>query len=355
MPSYSQMVRQYDVTQSTIDRVLQEFTYSGLIVRQPGKGIFVSSKAKDRFYIHLFGNSLLEIGGSDFPKLLHNEFKQYIKERGETFRYYVGVPDVDCNIGQNPSHEQLLLEASDGRIKGLLVGFQTSEDQLKWLRLLGQSIVGYTQWPEPGMVCIDWENLISQAVTTLVSQGCKRIGLVMPLNFAREKESDPDLLTHFCIELKQHGKTYKPEWTSACVLNPEEKDLVTEEAGTFTAERLYAGLDSQDPVRFNEVFAQSPDGIVILEETMARGVATYLQRKGLEIGNHVKIAAYTTKGSPALNAFRNEITSLQVNPRDIVEGLYQQLNSVDLDGRQSQELLVKPKLVSYQTSSVTTV
>ena len=45
LPSYTDMIRQYHVVQGTIDRVLRDFESAGLIVRRPGKGIFLSPTA----------------------------------------------------------------------------------------------------------------------------------------------------------------------------------------------------------------------------------------------------------------------------------------------------------------------
>jgi DNA-binding LacI/PurR family transcriptional regulator len=87
-----------------------------------------------------------------------------------------------------------------------------------------------------------------------------------------------------------------------------------------------------------------PDGIFSADDMATQGLLTALQRLGLRVGDEVKIATHANAGSPALLGWEDRLTRLEIDPTEIVGGMFDTIEDL-LHGKQPEVAFteVKPR------------
>ena len=72
----------------------------------------------------------------------------------------------------------------------------------------------------------------------------------------------------------------------------------------------------------------TPDGLVILDDMMARGALVALSKRGQRPGSDVKIATHVNAGSTALHGYEDDLSLIEVNPAHIVSAMFSMLETL---------------------------
>jgi DNA-binding LacI/PurR family transcriptional regulator len=158
-----------------------------------------------------------------------------------------------------------------------------------------------------GEIFVDYLSLLKAAVGTLVEQGCQRIAFIN-----NHSESD-DRKAHsfdqnFKAFLKARGAAFYPELLRYLPLGD-----APEESGYTAVKELFAEGGSANPC----------DGIIFIDDVMAKGGCDALVELGVSIGDEVKVATHLNKGSTILLRYEREITRLEIDCEEMVGAAFE--------------------------------
>jgi DNA-binding LacI/PurR family transcriptional regulator len=88
-----------------------------------------------------------------------------------------------------------------------------------------------------------------------------------------------------------------------------------------------------------------PDGLVIGDDILTRELLTAAVGAGVRVGQYLRIASHTNKGSPTLREWAGRLTAIEVDPDEIVEAMFGMLERL-MDGEEveQQTVIVKPRI-----------
>ncbi len=337
LPSYSQIVREYGVVQTTIDRVWRELEADGLIVRKHGKGIFVSPRAKQINIGLVFGVNVFGTAISPFYGTLLQRCQQRTQTHNEHFSFYLDLPTTQLGGVSFPAHRDLVEDIEASKLHGILLVSRHSEEQENWLRQQNIPVVAFApEMRTKDVVGIDYGELVRLGVESLAAQGCKRIALMTGLGHARS-HTPPFREDTQAYEktLRRLGLECRPEW----IWEPDapierKKGGAWIEDGRQGMRALLEG--SRDTV---------PDGIVITDDIMTDGALLAAQKMKLVVGREIRIASHSNKESPILHRYDEFLTLIEIDTDDIVEAMFNMLEG-QISGRKQNKrtVLVKPKV-----------
>lgn len=304
-------------------------------MRRQGSGTYVSPQNSTRAIGLVYDRDIFAVGTSPFTGLLVEEARRRADERNEKFSFFLADPSAGGAV-----HEDLATAIESRRIAGVLFAGEQNPEAIAWLEERVPLVaLAYTPIARH-RVQIDHAAIVTLGVETLAAQGCKRIALWIPVGVgigrARGKKSFVEL-DAFRAALKKAGVEFSPE----LVFNLDElTDAVPPQPRETNQQQ---GLKAA-----REVFADKtnrPDGIVIDDDMMARGALTALSQMRVAVGKDVRIATHTNRGSDVLLGYEDKISTLAIDPAEIVTALFDQLEAL-LDKRETQSspILIAPHL-----------
>ncbi len=337
LPTMQQLCEELQVSVVTLNRALSELEAQNVITRKHGVGIFVSSRLQQKTIGLVYDRDIFQPNTSPFASLLVEEARRRAAAGQESFSMFLAVPSPSGA----PVHEDLVEAIRARRLHGVLfVGEQNPEAAL-WLQKqdVPMAALAYTDLA-PWRVKIDHAETVRLGVKTLAAQGCGRVALLIPqgsgLGRAEGEKSFPEL-DAFKNALKKAGIPYdsalvwrESELSAAIPAHPSESN---QEQGF----RALSELCGESTAR--------PDGIVILDDMMARGALVALARLGIRPGQDIKIATHLNKGSTALHGYEDDLTLIEVDPAEIVAALFTMLETL-MNGETPAEpvVIIRSKL-----------
>lgn len=341
MPTIQQLCKLMGVSVVTLNRSLSELEGQNIIQRKHGVGIFVSTRLNQRTVGLVYDRDIFAAGASPFCGLLVESSRERAKKSNENFSFYLAVPSKEGL----PVHDDLVEDLRARKLDGIIFVGESNPAAAQWVSEQDVPLVALSYTPiTKYRVCIDWSESVRLGVQALAEAGCKKIGLWIPLGSGLGRignaSSFPEMEA-FRAALKTHKLTFEP----ALVWRDEMlKDSATlpdfgtnQEQGFRAAHEVFGDKDKQE---------DAPDGLVILDDLMARGAIVTLQQLGLKPGRDVQIATHLNKGSQVLAQFADEVSLLEIDPSEIVGALFGQLETL-MNGDKPNESVVaiKPRLV----------
>ena len=346
LPTMRDLCDSLQVSGMTLNRALSELEAQGVINRRQGSGTYVAAtygtpRTTERTVGLVYDRDIFAAGNSPFTGLLVDEARRRAAAGNERFSFYLAVPSKD-NL---PIHDDLAEAVRGHRLHGVLFVGEQNPQALQWL--LGQNVpvvaLAYTPIA-PWRVKINHAAGIRSGVHALAEQGCRRIGLWIPVGVGigrAEGEESFAELDAFREALKERGLSFEPNrvWehqnlTDAVPAQPEDTN---QEQGYRAALQVFgdAGTTNQ----------QHPDGLVIDDDMMTRGALVALQQAGIRLGTDVKIATHINRGSEVLLGYEDLLTLIEVDPGEIVEAMFSMLETL-MDGETPQlsTVSIQPKL-----------
>jgi DNA-binding LacI/PurR family transcriptional regulator len=329
MPTMQQLCDDLQVSVVTLNRALSELEAQNIITRKHGVGIFVSPRLQQKTIGLVYDRDILQPGTSPFAAMLVEEARRRADAGHEEFSVFLAVPSRDGA----PVHHDLVEAIHAHRLHGIIFIGEQNPQAAAWLEkqnlpLVALAYTPLTRW----RVKIEHAETARIGVRALAAQGCKRLALLMPLGCgigrAPGEKSFPEL-DAFKAALKKAGLPFEAAlvWQNEAL----RSDAACTESNQEQGWRAVADLFS------NRDFA--PDGLVILDDMMARGALVGLGKLGLRPGEDIKIATHINKGSAALHGYEDDLTLIEIDPAQIVTALFALLEPL-MEGQTPSENVV---------------
>lgn len=314
MPTVGQMRQAMGVSVATLNSALNELEARKLIDRRNGVGIFASSNVGKRVISLVCDPLFFQSGAvSQFWTLLIDQARDRAESHNELLEMHFTT--ISGETQSLPTDFVRDIEA--GRIDGVLyVG--TFKQGVSWIEQQGTPVVVFAG-PGGYRVEIDSEAVIEAGAASLATAGCRRIAL-WPPDFRVIVPEDVDVYRNAVQTAFQRGLTagnapYIPE------LIRDYQILVKTGPWFYPVTGQSVGYSSALHA-FQQPRDTWPDGIVIPADTMTLGVVGALGELDLRLGEDVQIATQANRGSSLLLGWEDKLTILQIDPEQIVTGMF---------------------------------
>lgn len=333
LPTVRDMCRDFEVSSATLNDALRELVEQGVVTRRQGSGVYVSPNIHQKTIALVFGSDVFGAGGSPFYSILVRLCEKRVKSHGEKFSLFMDLPDLDRDGGL-PVHRDLAEAVQSGKVHGILLAVRGSESQESWLRSQGLPTVSMAIRPAYGeLVIVDYDAMVEMGVEALWEQGCRRIALISPFDTAEGRypwEKDVEL---FRVAMQKHQLTVRPDWIVKRGADPTDY-ISGIESGSRAIRRLY-GSGKTD----------TPDGLLVLDDMLARGALNAAEQLKIPIGSEIKMATHANKGSTILERDYERLLLLEIDPSEVAQAMLDLLERL-MAGRDCPEKIVwiKPHL-----------
>ena len=320
LPTMQKLSAELGISVMTLNRALSELEAQGLVVRLQGSGTYVTERVSQNTVGLVYDRDVFGSGTSPFRALLLHEAQRRAETGGERFSLFLAEPSP----GGLPVHEDLADAIRTRRVSGLLYAAGSDSPALPWILKQNVPVVALSYAPVvPHRVKIDHSATARLGVEALAAQGCKKIALWIPGGVGigrKDGENSFEELHAFQTALK----TAKLEFDADLVFENENlnADLAKEwasnrEQGQNAAQATFGG-DAKN----------WPDGIVSLDDDFTRGALAQLGKMGVAVGENVKIATHSNKGSHLLWGFEDNLTRLEFDPAQVAGAMFAMLETL---------------------------
>ncbi len=348
LPTMGELCRVLDVANLTLVAALKDLETKDIIERRHGVGLYVSPRIHQKTVGLVYGYDIFQAGISPWAHMLVKAAQAHSVVKNEKFCFYLDIPSDKEGV---PTHHNLADDLKSDRLHGVIyVGVQNPHSLERIREHEVPVVVIAPRSVSPWRVAVDHAATINLAVRALSAEGCRQIALMPCL------EPDgtvlPERMAAFHSTMEEVKLAVRPEF----VWNPRGSSFdgsreapemmeTKEELGCRAIMEIFGKAASQ-----SSPGAEIPDGLVSADDMMTRGAIMALQKLGLRAGRDVKIATHANRGSPALQPYARELILVEVNPTEVVEMAFQQLETL-MDGRTPPEavVLIQPRLIGGQT------
>ena len=284
LPSERDLCRLFAVSHTTVRLALKELEVSGLLLRVPGKGTFLtenSSTAPKKQLV--YGVILEELAGgrmTDFRLRLLNGTDREARKSGVSLMLLSQEDEIYMSLARN------------GQLAGLIVANPMLPDQrLRELKQLEIPLVTIGRSTMRGIAWVDNDNVaVGEAMTEhLLARGCRRIGFI---GLQRDFTVTGDRLAGYKRALKRRGLT-------------SHRNLIF-----FQQPGVQAGYPEAV-----ELLKADVDGIVCMDDLIAMGALHSLHEAGRKCPEDVTVIG--CNNSSFVEYSYPPLTSLDIEPENI--------------------------------------
>lgn len=304
-PTVREMCARYDVAIVTLTGALAMLEARGAITRTHGHGIYVSEQLNRKSIALVLGHDIFEAGLPPFYALFIQACRRTLRSLGYHVFYFADIPEASSAGSPFPVREDLVSALRDNLLDGLILAPQTSPRQGAWLRATGIPLVGLASTGETGTFSIDYHAMIEMGVDALVRGGCRRIALVSPFDY--EAETGP------LNPRRKDREVFRKALAVSGLVCRESMFLANHAVdgrngpflalGSATARQLF---QSRSP-------RSRPDGVVILDDSVAAGFLPSVQTMGLRLGQDVRVATHANLGVDILDPYVQTILRMAID------------------------------------------
>lgn len=322
MPTVNELCASLEVSRATLDHALAELERGGVLKRHHGSGIYVAPGLDEATLAVLIGNDPLRQSMSPSYRLQIEAIERVLADRDGRVDVY-----VDAAAARSPSvaRRHLANDIRAGMVQGVVLLGSSGPEQFDWLTRQGVPFVGLGGGRRGWRVTTDKARLIDQALRALVERGCQRIGMVRHMEGRLLRERGDAGGERFKRALAEHGLRFEPAYSRQWVREVDEWRRPL--AATFEELGYQAGCDLASVAP-----ADRPDGLVVLDDMMARGLMVGLTRSGVELGRDVAIASFAMRDSSALLGFEDRIDRIEFEADDLARATCAMLQTL-IDGQ----------------------
>ncbi len=297
LPTVRELCATHRLSSATMERLLHQLELERVLVRRPGSGIYAGEGTSQKTVGLVIGKNIFTPEYSPYWSQLLQAAFRVAGERALRCFSYMDVRETSFEFAK---HAQLERDITSGELDGILIVVEPEKATLEWL-LNGSIPVVQLNGPRNAWsVCQDTAGTLEEAVGLLAEGGCKRVALL-------GKTLDP-FSRPFARALKRRGLPLDSRLTWAWSEWYDRIPVASQEE--FAARLVISRWET-----LGRVNAQ-PDGIVIMDDTMARGAIRAFEAHGIVVGRDIRIAALATKHSPVLAHYANKVFLLQIDPEE---------------------------------------
>jgi len=309
LPTVVEMCKSLNVAFGTLDAALTRLERQGLIERKRGSGIYVSDRIHQKTIGVVFGGDIFSEGFSPFWSLMLLAVRQQAGDHRFTPRAFLDVAEGRDGLG---GHAQLMEDLESRRLHGLLL-FAPLPGQAATLRSYGVPLVVLCgEDPQDPTVTMDMLAVHPLAARELAARGCRRVALMAHHALPHRPALEGELARAGAPDAEVVDWSYDT-WAGIIPGAGTRERLAHELARRMIAERHAAPL---------------PDGVLSLDDTMARGLVIAMQQAGLRPGRDVHVASVVHTGSPVLDLFARELIPIEYDPARIVRAMLTMLGEL---------------------------
>lgn len=301
-PTVRHLCHSLQVSVITLDRVLKQLENEGIIIRQHGSGIYVSS-AFGRLTIGLVYDRMA-LKGSPFHGLVTDAVLQQCAASNRKCLFYLNYP-MDAG-SQLPCPHDLYQDVLSGSLNGILTVGVYDSKVFNFLSERRVPVVALGSIPEVRWrVMMNYSDLVEKATLRALEKGCRRIGLLLPFDKEGQGQHLKACRETFVRTLRAGGVDVS---THVLVANyrGEEPDL--QQFGFVTAVHWL----SENMV----------DGVVSADDMITFGVLQALQ----EMHMRLTVVSHGNHGSSIVRQMKPSVDVLEFDPQKLVAAMLQLLN-----------------------------
>ena len=280
-PSENQLSKQFDVTRTTIRRALAVLEDRGLIHRYHRRGAVVADPLQQGEFAIVIRPTLLENEASPSYSKRVTSLSKKVEEVNERWhaKLHLGKKVENELYGGEffPATLDLLDTDVFKRLRGVFT-FQSLYGLTEQLQQKNIPIVGIGGTVEKADACVteDREVFYRASVNHLRQVGCKTVGFMWN---RPDKPLQPEerIDRHFAKHAIEAGLTVKELWLFAAI-------------GSITENKSYETF-----IKFWEQ-GDCPDGLVISDDVMAKGVLRAVLHKRIRVPEQIRLITFANKG-----------------------------------------------------------
>jgi DNA-binding LacI/PurR family transcriptional regulator/ribosomal protein S25 len=321
LPTTAALCERLGITVVTLNNALKTLESQGLIVRRTGIGLFAPEHTVvRRIALLCAANFYCQPGASPFWQLLLDRIWARASEEQERVEIFLVNYDTDGVTQVLPGG--LFEEIRSGRFDGIIcVG--VNKPLAGMLNELPTPRVAYAG-PGPYVLYMQSQQIITVGMQELAKRGCRHIAYWQPIvarTPATPMHFQPNPLRDlYCETLQGLGLEYDPllfqDSRDRFVALGDRIAATNKQQGYELAARTF-GPDADLPV---------PDGIVSGDDMLTTGILAYLRPHGRSKGDRLPIVTHANRGSTALLGWEDDLTLLEYDPAEMVDGLFAMLH-----------------------------
>lgn len=319
-PTVREMCARYDVAIVTLTGALAMLEARGAITRTHGHGIYVSEQINRKSIALVLGHDIFETGLPPFYALFIQACRRTLRSLGYHVFYFADIPEASSAGSPFPVREDLSDAIRDNLLHGLILAPQTSANQIARFRAADIPVVAMSCSGEPATIAIDYHAIIEEGVEMLAAAGCKRIALVSPFDYQAETGAKNPRRQDRCVfnqVVNQFGMSSQEHWF-----------LSNHPAGDGNGPFFRLGSHSAETLLGDTGHKTRPDGIVVLDESVAAGLLPTVQTMGLGLGRDVHVATHANRGVELLNPYIPAIHRIQIDQDVVFNATFRMLDAV---------------------------
>lgn len=327
LPTVKELCKTYQVAVATLDAALSSLETAGIITRQRGSGIFVGPGVAHKTIGVIFSVDVFEAGTSPVFREILRQCQHRAETHGERFTFYIDIEGAENQFW--PAHQDLMRDLEHERLNGILLLWPDSPRQDAEMRGHGIPVVSLecNALQKQGGVRLDYADLQRQATLALLEQGCRRLGFIHALT---------DLPPALAL-LEPYGAASHSQWVWRPPRPLANMNSTNEEIGFQVVKKMLGSAGrAKDAL---------PDGLVIMDDMICRGALAALRKLNRRLGRDLRIATHANRGSTALFGYEDELTLVAFDPAEIVENLFQMMESSWDTAQPVTTRVLKPHLV----------
>jgi len=277
-----------------------------LILREHGRGIFISHRAAQRNIAIVFGRSVFEAGVSPVNQFLLHYAEKRSHIYAENTSFFINVPQVAVESHGLEVCRDLLDAITAKRLDGILLISPRGPHEVEWLSATGIPLVVMSTCPGSACgVAVDFSEVVRLGMEALIRQKCSRIALLTMYGHQRNQGYFADL-NAYRAALAQHHLEARPEWVWDNAPKPPEHTC-----GLPASNEL---IGYQAGVELLKKSGKLPfDGLLCTDDMALRGFLARMRELGLEPGRNLKIATQVNRNVPVLLGYDNVITQIEID------------------------------------------
>lgn len=320
LPTVLQLCAQLGVSVTTLNTVLAELESQKVIYRRHGVGIFVSPQLRQKCVGLVCAPNFFRPGISPFWQQLIEGVNGRAAAAGEGFRFYLAMPPARPEL---PVSEDLFDDVNAGRLHGVLLVGDEGGATDKWLasqQIPAVSFAADGRWN----VRIDYGVLVRVALSRLVAEDCRELALLVTADPHEFGAIEPSPASRaFAEELLARALPHEKSWIWDAALALGSDAVPMPE--THQEQGYRAVMELFGPER---ALKKTPQGLIIADDMMARGVLVGLQKLGIQAGTDVKIVSHLNCGSTVLHGHEAELSFIEVDSADIIRTMFETLEGL---------------------------
>lgn len=274
LPTFRDMARVLQVSQSTANRAVKELEDEGTVERRCGRGIFVADRMATGEFAMVISPELLQADASPYFQLVIRAVTDALHEKNDQWRVKMHVGRSGRDQRDFPATLDLGEPVVLSRLRGVFSFhlLYELEEVLAAAKVPTVMLHAHLRSiPEvPYSVQFERETMLPLAVRHLHEVGCQRVGLLWQVYPERMHSAEPTDGDRFLRLVAEEGMETRADWM------PYHDWHVAEQEGYRLFNRLW-----EQPDR--------PDAVVVTDDVLCRGVLRATLERGVRLPEDLRL------------------------------------------------------------------